>query len=196
MIQLAFRLAPLFDERENLQDQHTQELAELRPRLMRALAESTGQRLYPDATSTPRISFGNVRGYSPRDGMLYTPFTTVSGLVVKDTGEDPFDAPATFLQEARSSASTRWADSPLGDVPACFLADIDTTGGNSGSPVIDSQGRLVGLLFDGVWEDLAGDITYSPRVSRSISVDIRYVLWMIDEVMEADYLLQELGIGT
>ena len=196
MIQLALALAPVLREREETDERATQELAALRPRLMLAVAQSTETRLYPDATSTPRLSFGNVRGYSPHDGVLYTPFTTVGGLVMKNTGEAPFDAPAELLEAAQTSTESRWADRPLGDVTTCFLADLDTTGGNSGSPVIDGQGRLVGLLFDGVWEDLAGDITYSPRVSRSISVDVRYVLWILEEVMDAGHIVTELDTGT
>lgn len=194
-IQLALALAPVLEERERAAERYEQQIAQLRPRLMLAYAQATGELTYPDATATPRISFGNVRGYSPRDGVLYTPMTTVGGLVAKDTGQDPFDAPASVLAAARTSEESRWVDRPLGDVPACFLSDLDTTGGNSGSPVIDAQGRLVGLLFDGVWEDLAGDITYSPRLTRSISVDIRFVLWYLESVVQADHLLTELGLG-
>jgi hypothetical protein len=196
MVRLALALAPLLDRREDDEDRRVQQLAVLRPRLELAISQWSSARLYPDATSTLRLSFGNVRGYSPRDGTLFTPFTTVGGLVVKNTGEEPFDAPQGLLDAAARSPSSRWADRPLGDVPACFLSDVDTTGGNSGSPIVDGQGRLVGLLFDGVWEDLAGDVAYSPRFSRSISVDIRYVLWILDDVMGADALLAELGIGA
>lgn len=196
MIRLALELVPILDEREELSEGFAQELAELRPRLMLALAQSTSAQLYPDATSTPRISFGNVLGYSPRDGVLLTPFTTVAGMVSKHTGEEPFNAPSRLLEAARTSQQSRWADRPLGDVPTCFLADIDTTGGNSGSPVVNGQGQLVGLLFDGVWEDLAGDITYSPRLSRSISVDVRYVLWLLEDVMGASNIVEELRVGT
>lgn len=195
MIRLALALTPAMDERQATAESYEQEIALLRPQLMLALTQSTGALAYPDATATPRISFGNVRGYSPRDGMLYTPLTGVSGLLAKDTGEEPFNAPEAVLQAAARSRESRWVDQPLGDVPACFLSDLDTTGGNSGSPVVDGQGRLVGLLFDGVWEDLAGDITYSPRLTRSISVDIRFVLWLLDEVMDADHILAELGVG-
>jgi hypothetical protein len=195
MIRLALTLAPLLQELEDAGDRAEQEIAALRPRLMLAYAQSTGELAYPDATATLRVSFGNVRGYSPRDGILYTPLTGVGGIIGKNTGEEPFDAPDDVLGAIGSAPQSRWVDRPLGDVPACFLSDLDTTGGNSGSPVIDSHGRLVGLLFDGVWEDLAGDITYSPRSSRSISVDIRYVLWLLDDVWNADYLLTELGLG-
>lgn len=195
MIQLVFQLNDLFEEREELAEGYTQQLGLLRPRLMYAMSQSTGRRFYPDATSTPRISFGNVRGYSPRDGMLYTPFTTVAGMVAKHTGEEPFNAPSAVLQAAESSTESRWVDRPLGDVPSCFLSDVDTTGGNSGSPMVDAEGHLVGLLFDGVWEDLAGDITYSPRISRSISVDIRYVLWLLEEPMQAGHIVEELVPG-
>jgi hypothetical protein len=195
MVRLALALAPVQAERERVADVLEQRVAGLRPRLMLAYARSSSELAYPDATATLRVSFGSVMGYSPLDGVLYTPLTTVSGLVAKDTGEEPFNAPAAVLEAAARSRDGRWVDRPLGDVPACFLSDLDTTGGNSGSPVMDSQGRLVGLLFDGVWEDLAGDVTYSPRLSRSIAVDIRYVLWLLDDVMNADHILAELGVG-
>jgi hypothetical protein len=193
MVQLALALTPLFEQINAQSELYEQQLALLRPKLMQAIQAMTGALLYPDATSTPRVSLGNVRGYRPRDGVLYTPLTTVEGLVAKDRGEFPFNAPQAVLERAPRAGQTPWVDGQLGDVPSCFLSDVDTTGGNSGSPLVDGQGRLVGLLFDGVWEDLAGDISYSPRYSRSISVDIRYVLWLLDEVMEADHLIAEMG---
>ncbi len=108
------------------------------------------------------------------DGTLYMPFTGLAGMLAKATDERPFDAPAALVAAARDTSRIRgpWFDEDLGDVPTCFLSDVDTTGGNSGSPMIDSQGRLVGLLFDGVWDDLSGDFAYAPRLSRSISVDM------------------------
>ncbi len=196
MIRLALALEETLDDRERVRDAFAQELAALRPTLMLAVGAQRGARLYPDANATARVTFGSVVGYSARDGELYTPFTTLAGVVAKHSGEDPFDAPDALLAAAREGRRGRWVDRELGDVPACFLSDVDTTGGNSGSPMLDGRGRLVGLLFDGVWDDLAGDFVYSPRVSRSIGVDIRYVLWLLDEVMGADRVLEELGCGA
>jgi Peptidase S46 len=136
-----------------------------------------------------------VQGYAPRDGVRYTPFTTLNGVLDKHTGSEPFDVPAAVRDAARV-AGTRWRQNTLADIPVNFLADGDTSGGNSGSPVIDGRGALVGINFDRVWENVAGDFGFNPAVSRNISVDIRYLLWQLDRMEHADDLLQELGAGA
>jgi len=159
--------------------------AQARPAWRRAVAAQAGKPVAPDANGTLRISFGHVQGYAPRDGLLATPFTTLAGVLQKDTGEEPFALPAAV----RAAASTPGA----ADRRVDFLADGDTSGGNSGSPVVDGRGRLVGVNFDRVWENVAGDFGFDPAVSRNISVDIRYLLWMLRDVEHADGLLRELG---
>ncbi len=154
-----------------------------RPIWRRAVAAHAGKPIAPDANGTLRISFAHVQGYAPRDGLRYTPFTTLGGVLEKHTGQPPFDAP----DAVRAAAEKQMA------LPVNFLADGDTSGGNSGSPVIDSRGAMVGINFDRVWENVAGDFGFNPNVSRNISVDIRYLLWMLREVSRADALLQELG---
>ena len=151
--------------------------------------------VYPDANGTLRFSYATVRGYNPQEGLLATPFTTVAGQVAKHTGEDPFDLPQKVRDAAPNAPATYWADPTLGDVPVCFLASGDTTGGNSGSPVVDGKGRWVGLNFDRVWENIAGDYGYAIDRSRNIIVDIRYLLWLIDDVYGAKGLIDELGLG-
>ncbi|MCA8951021.1 MAG: S46 family peptidase, partial [Planctomycetes bacterium] len=155
-----------------------------------------GRSFYPDANSTLRVSIAEVAGYVPRDGVRYTPHTTVAGIVAKHTGKDPFDAPTALLQAAENRARSRWVDPRLGDVPVCFLANGDTTGGNSGSPVMDGSGRLIGLNFDRVFEAVAGDFGWHPARSRNVIVDIRYALWIIEDVFPCPRLLAELGCGT
>jgi len=150
--------------------------------------------VYPDANGTLRFSYATVRGYTPRDGLRATPLTTVTGQVAKHTGEDPFDLPQKVRDAAASSSETFWAAPRLGDVPVCFLASGDTTGGNSGSPVVDGQGRWVGLNFDRVWENIAGDFGYAIDRSRNITVDVRYILWLIDDVYGAEALIAEMGL--
>ena len=153
-----------------------------------------GKSFYPDANSTLRVSIATVKGYQPRDGVLYTPHTTVAGILTKETGQDPFASPTQLLYAAPERDQSRFYDPRIGDVPVCFLADGDTTGGNSGSPVINGKGELVGLNFDRAFEAVAGDYGWNPDRSRNISVDIRFVLWVLEDVLPAPELLRELGI--
>ncbi len=154
-----------------------------------------GEAFYPDANSTLRVSIANVKGYAPRDGVRYTPKTSVAGVVAKETGEEPFASPSALLAAAPERSESRFRDPEIGDVPVCFLSDGDTTGGNSGSPVINGKGELVGLNFDRVFENVAGDYGWRAEVSRNISVDMRYVLWIMEQVMPAPHLLAEMGVA-
>lgn len=164
-----------------------------RPAWRRAVAAHAGRPVAPDANGTLRVSFGHVQGYSPRDGVQYLPFTTLSGLLAKHSGKDPFAAPAS-LRSAATGPADRWFDSQLGDLAVNFLADGDTSGGNSGSPVINGRGELVGVNFDRVWENVANDFGFNPAVARNISVDARYLLWLLERVDGAKALLTELGV--
>ncbi len=163
-----------------------------RPAWRRAVAAHAGKPIAPDANGTLRVSFAHVQGYAPRDGMRYMPFTTLAGVLQKHTGAEPFNVPLAVRDAARTPGQ-RWRQKGLNDVPVNFLADGDTSGGNSGSPVIDGRGALVGINFDRVWENVAGDFGFNPAVSRNISVDIRYLLWQLDRVAQAEALLRELG---
>jgi hypothetical protein len=151
-----------------------------------------GKDFYPDANSTLRVSIATVKGYAPRDGVTYTPHTTVAGLLQKETGKEPFANPKALLAAAKERDQSPFFDRAIGDVPVCFLTDGDTTGGNSGSPVINGKGELVGLNFDRVFENVSGDFGWSAERSRNISVDVRYVLWVVESVFPAPRLLQEL----
>jgi hypothetical protein len=139
----------------------------------------------PDANGTLRVSFAHVKGYIPRDGVLFTPQTTLAGMLEKNTSAEPFAVPP-FLVEAAGKTKPQ-------EIPLDFLADADTTGGNSGSPVINARGELVGLNFDRVWENVANDFGYNPTVARNISVDIRFFLWLLHDVQHADWIWKELG---
>jgi hypothetical protein len=169
----------------------------LRPRWQRAVIAHAGQPVAFDANGTLRVSLAHVAGYAPRDGVRYEPQTTVGGIVEKNTGAEPFDAPQELLAAAPAAPASRWADPKLHDVPVNFLADADTTGGNSGSPVLNGRGELVGVNFDRVWENVANDFGYNPEVARNTSADIRYLLWLLETLNgeAAQPLLQEMGAG-
>ncbi len=169
-------------------------MAALRPRYVAALRAFTNGPLAPDANSTLRVSFGTVRGYkaSP-DADVYHPFTTVSQMLAKQTGEEPFNAPARVIEAAKTAKETKYVDPALGDVPLDFLADLDITGGNSGSATLNAKGELIGLAFDGNYESIASDWVFMPDVTRSIHVDIRYILWVMDHVDGAHRLMEEMG---
>lgn len=158
--------------------------------------QSKGEPVYPDANGSLRITFGNVMGYSPKDGVRYTPFTTLEGLVAKNTGEEPFDTPKALLDAVRERRYGDLLDERVGSVPVNFMADLDVSGGNSGSPALDAHGRLVGLAFDMNWESVSGNWVFDAAVSRAIIVDARFMQWIMREVAPAPSLLRELNLGS
>ncbi|MEL1265073.1 S46 family peptidase [Pseudoxanthomonas putridarboris] len=169
-----------------------------RPVYLQALADykkSQGEFVYPDANLSLRITFGNVMGYAPRDGVEYTPFTTLEGVVAKETGQDPFDSPKALLDAVAAKRYGGLEDKRLGSVPVNYLSNLDITGGNSGSPVLDAHGKLVGLAFDGNWESVSSNWVFDPTMTRMIAVDGRYVRWIMQEVYPAPQLLEEMNIA-
>ena len=194
-IQLALNLRPVLQAAEDRADAYSGATMLDRPAYVAALRASRGGRLAPDANSTLRVSYGTVRGYRPAPAAdTYFPFTTLSEMVAKHTGKPPFEVPAAVLKAARSGPYAPYSDATLGELPVNFLADLDITGGNSGSPTLNARGELVGLAFDGNYEAMASDWIFMPAITRSIHVDIRYVLWLMDYVDGADHLLREMGI--
>jgi hypothetical protein len=168
----------------------------LRPAWRKAVIAEAGRPVAPDANGSLRVTFGRVRGYSPREAVTMAPHTTLAGAMEKHTGEEPFDLPARVREAFVAGRFGRWADPAHGQVPIGILADCDTTGGNSGSPTIDGEGRLVGVNFDRVWENVANDFGYNPDVARNVSADVRYLLWLLEEVEGARELLRELGVAA
>lgn len=150
--------------------------------------------IYPDANSTLRLNFGQVKGYSPHDAVWYHYLTSLSGVIEKHTGEDPFDTPEKLLEVSRKKDFGPYIDKNINDVPANFLTTNDSTGGNSGSPVLNGKGELIGLLFDGNYEAIYSDYYFDPELTRSINVDIRYVLFMAEKVDKALNVLEELTL--
>ena len=150
----------------------------------------------PTPTRPCRVTYGTVKGYSARDGVGYLPFTTLRGIVEKDTGQKPFDAPVGQLKLIRGRDFGSYYVKRLDSVPVNFLSTSDVTGGNSGSPTLNGQGELVGLLFDGNWESIVADWDFIPAVTRAIHVDIRYVLWIMEHLDGAHRLLTEMGVDA
>lgn len=161
---------------------------------MRAIMEFDSNRIfYPDANSTLRVTYGTVQGYSPADAIMYLPVSTIEGIMQKDD-PDIFDynIPQSLRDIYAARNYGRWETD--GTVPVCFIATNHTSGGNSGSPVLNADGHLLGLNFDRVWEGTMSDIEFDPSVCRNISVDIRYVLFIMDKIGNAKYLIDELDI--
>ena len=153
-----------------------------------------GKPSYPDANSTMRLSYGTVKAYSPADGILYRYYTTLTGVMEKEDPENyEFKVPAK-LKELYNARDFGQYAGPDGMVPTCFLTTNDITGGNSGSPVLDADGYLIGLAFDGNWESMSSDVMFEPDLQRCICVDIRYVLFLMDKLGGAGHLLKEMNI--
>ena len=146
-----------------------------------------------DANFTIRLTYGRILPYNPADGIRYNYYTTLKGVMEKENPENPteFTVPAKLKELYAAKDFGRYANAE-GELPTCFLADCDITGGNSGSPVLNAKGSLIGLAFDGNWEAMSGDVAFEPELQRTIAVDVRYVLFVIDKFAGADWLLDEL----
>lgn len=159
--------------------------------LMEVLPE---ERYFPDANSTLRVTYGQVRGYSPRDAVYYNPVSYLDGVIEKYVpGDYEFDVPQKLRDLYEAKDYGQYADAN-GKVPVCFLGTNHTTGGNSGSPAIDAEGNLTGLNFDRVWEGTMSDMNYDPEICRNIMVDIRYVLFIVDKYAGAKHLIDEMEL--
>jgi hypothetical protein len=190
------------DENAPLAKKQTQilnSIAKVRPQYVAAMQEfrqatNRGLPYYPDANFTLRFTYGDVRGYKPRDAVAYDYQTSLAGVIAKDTGEEPFNAPEKLKELFNKKDFNGYADPRLNDVPADFLATTDITGGNSGSPLMNGRGEITGLVFDGNYEGLGGDYAYDISSNRTIAVDIRYVLFLTEKFGGAGYLFNEMQI--
>jgi hypothetical protein len=159
------------------------------------LEKNKGVLIYPDANSTMRISYGAIQNYSPKDGITYDIKTTIDGMIAKyQPGDDEFDLPKSLLEAYENKNFGRYAEN--GTLPVGFISNNDITGGNSGSPVLNGNGELIGIAFDGNWEAMSGDIAFDKQYKRTISVDIRFVLWCIEVLGGAKNIIDELDIKT
>lgn len=170
------------------------QLGQLYGELQTIKSDFLATQFVPDANATLRLTFGYVRGYSPEDGVYKLPFTTLKGLVEKTTGVAPFITPKEVIEKYASQDFGTFVHPELREVPVAMLYSTDTTGGNSGSPILNADGQLVGVNFDRAFEATINDFAWNENYSRSIGVDIRYVLWLTGKVFGADHLLKEMGI--
>ncbi|WP_375143421.1 S46 family peptidase [Janthinobacterium sp. PAMC25594] len=196
-MQLAVKLQPVEAALEERRKEIDGNLERVIPQYMQAVIawkKTQGKPVYPDANSTLRVTYGTVSPYSPRDGITKGPFTTVEGIVEKVTGKAPFEAPQALLDAVKEKRYGQFRDPVLGTVPVNFLTSADTTGGNSGSAVMNKRGELIGLNFDSTYESITKDWYFDTAITRAIHLDIRYMLWVMQEVDHADNLLKEMTI--
>lgn len=195
LIKLVMKYGDQLEALDQAEKAYDGKMAALRPLYIEALRKFADAPVAPDANSTLRITYGTVRGYAPSpDKPVYEPFTTISGMIAKHTGEEPFNAPEDVRKAVEAGNFGDYKHPELGEVPVDFLADLDITGGNSGSATLNARGELVGLAFDGNYEAMASDWIFMPDITRSIQVDIRYILWVMDAVDGADHLIEEMGL--
>ncbi|OYT71515.1 MAG: hypothetical protein CFK52_07715 [Chloracidobacterium sp. CP2_5A] len=190
-------LAPEADAARKRTERYNAEASALRARYIGALAASRGnQPFYPDANRTLRFTYGEVKGYTPKDGATYRYYTTLFGVVEKDRGADPFAAPPAVIDLYRRKDYGRYYEPMFKDVPVNFLSTNDIIGGNSGSPILNGRGEIIGVVFDGNFEGLGNDFLYDYDAQRAISVDIRYVLFLTEKMAGADYLFKEMTFSA
>jgi hypothetical protein len=194
MLGFAAALRRTMDEKQKRDDEIAGAMMRLRPGYVALLQKLRKGRVYPDANSTLRVSFAQVEGYSPRDSVRYAAQTTLSGIVEKETGKDPFDPPALLLAASRGKKLGPYVDPELGDVPVDFLSTGDITNGSSGSATLNASGELAGLAFDGNYEAMGSDYLVNPKVQRAIHVGTRYMLWVMDAIDGAHNLMREMGL--
>ena len=188
------RLYPTYKQLRDLDKERDGRLGQLYGSLMEAKQAFQPSVFVPDANATLRITYGRVRGYSPADAILKTPISTLQGVIEKTTGVEPYITPTEVIDRYRAKDFGPFVHPKLGQVPVAILYNTDTTGGNSGSPVLNAKGELVGVNFDRTFEATINDFAWNESYSRSIGVDIRYVLWVTGWVYNAKHLLDEMGI--
>jgi len=195
-INLAEALYPTYQTLKDAQKARRGALDKLHAQLIDVKKQFLKKDFNPDANRTLRLTFGRIRGYKPVDAVYYDPITTLDGVIEKTTGKEPFDTPSEIIDLYEKKDFGRFKHPGLNSVPVCILYDMDTTGGNSGSPVLNARGELVGINFDRAFEATVNDFAWSQDYSRSIAVDIRYVLWVTQKFGGVEYLFEEMGISV
>jgi hypothetical protein len=169
-------------------------IAKLRSLYIEGITAFRKGSFYPDANRTLRFSYGEVKGYKPRDAVQYGFVTSLQGIVEKDTGKEPFDVPPILKELYEKRDFGAYADPSINDVPVAFLTTNDITGGNSGSPIINGRGELIGLVFDNNYEGLGSDYGYNAAQCRTIGVDMRYIFFLAEKMAGASHILKELQV--
>ncbi len=193
-IDMIASINPLRENYNKMYNTFAANVTDLRKQYIDALYEWKGTTMYPDANGTMRFTSGLVKGYAPADAIWYKPFTTLRGVAQKNTGEAPFNAPHDLVKHYKNKDYVQRIDPVLNDVPVAFLHQCDITGGNSGSPVMNNRGELIGVAFDGNYEAMISDWQYDYKLQRTISVDIRYVLFVTEKFGKAGFILDEMGV--
>jgi hypothetical protein len=197
-VDLALALDPLYQASQKAENRRYGRSTRVRPRYAKALLAQAGGLVAPDANTTLRVTFGQVKARpNAQDGIDYRAFTTLAGIERKHTGEGEFDAPDAQLaaiKALRAGKASRYVVPELGDVPVDFLSTLDITGGNSGSPTLNAKGEFVGLVFDGTFDTVASDYVWDELRTRSIHADVRYLLWNMTEADGASHLVEEMGV--
>lgn len=188
--------AELEKEQKDMRDTNRalqMERQELKKRYLKGLLLQKENRIAPDANGTIRFTYGYIDGYSPRDAVYYLPQTSLGGVIEKETGTFPFSVPEKLKELHADKDFGRYMDTGLNDIPACFLNTTSVTGGNSGSPTFNAKGEQTGIIFDMTYESVTADYLEIPELQRTISVDIRYVLFITEKFSGAKHIIQEIG---
>jgi len=193
-INLAYSIDPMAIEIQNTGQKFNYNVTDIRKIYLDGLYEWKGSTMYPDANGTKRFTWGKVKGYKPADAVWYYPFTTLEGVVEKNTGVEPFNAPDALVSLYEKKDYGRWVNPAMKDVPVAYLNQCDITGGNSGSPVMNAKGEICGLAFDGNYESMISDWQYDYNLQRCIAVDIHYVLFITEKYGKAGFILEEMGV--
>jgi len=171
------------------------ERLELKKKYLEAMLQIHNNQLAPDANSTLRFTYGIINGYQPRDAVHYEPVTTLSGVIEKDTGIFPFKVPDKIKDLHKKKDFGSYMDPEISDIVTCFLNETNVTGGNSGSPTLNAKGEQIGIIFDMTYESVTGDYYVIPELQRTISVDIRYVLFVTEKFSGAGHIIRELNLN-
>lgn len=191
--------AALFEQNLKIEEQTKQregELDLLSASLYEVKKSFRNKTFVPDANSTLRLTFGYIKGYAPADAVYYSPFTTIDGVIEKSYEGGDYEIPDKLMELYKKKDFGRYFNNKINGLPVALLYNMDTTGGNSGSPVLDAYGRLIGVNFDRAYGATINDYAWSENYSRSIGVDIRYVLWVTEKIGGAGFLLEEMGIKS